>query len=60
MRTTYHNDRTQSQAKAIVDNLVIAGIKSDNLIISTNAIPAVLPENRKLVIKAVARSKTGQ
>ena len=60
IRTTYHNDRTQLQAKTIVDNLVAAGIKSDNLIILTNAIPAVLPENRRLVIKAVARSKTGQ
>jgi Tol biopolymer transport system component len=59
-RTTYHNDRTQLQANAIVDNLVVAGIKSDNLIILTNAIPAVLPENRKLVIKAVARSKSRQ
>lgn len=60
VRTTYHNDRTQLQAEAIVDNLVAAGIKTDNLKILTNAIPAVLPENRKLLIKAAPRSKADQ
>lgn len=57
VKSIYHNDRTQKQASAIVDQLVTAGISREKLIILTNAIPAVLPEDRKLIIKAVARSK---
>lgn len=57
VKVTYHNDRTQLQAKAIVDYLVRSGINPDNLDILTNAIPAVLPENRKLTVKAMARSR---
>jgi len=60
LKTTYHNDRTQLQAKTIVDYLVRLGISPDGLQTLTNAIPAVLPENRKLTIKAVARSKMSQ
>ena len=56
-RTIYHNDRTQQQANAIVEYLVAAGINSENLKMVTNAIPVALPENRKLIIKATARSK---
>jgi hypothetical protein len=57
VRTTYHNDRTQLQAKAIVDYLIRSGVNADRLKILTNAIPAVLPENRKLTVAARARSK---
>lgn len=57
IKTIYHNDRTQKQGKAIVDRLVAAGIDSSYLQILTNAIPAILPEDRKLTIKARARSK---
>jgi hypothetical protein len=57
LKTTYHNDRTKLQAKAIVDYLVTAGANADNLKVLTSAIPALLPDNRKLTIKAVARSK---
>jgi hypothetical protein len=59
-KTTYHNDRTQLQAKALVDYLVGIGINPDSLNMLTNAIPALLPENKKLTIKALARSKTTQ
>jgi hypothetical protein len=56
-RTTYHNNRTQQQANAIVEYLVASGINSDKLKTLTKAIPAALPENRKLIVKAVATSK---
>ncbi len=57
IRTTFHNDRTQKQAESIVDQLVTAGINRDNLKIFTNTVAAVIPGDRKLIIKAVARSK---
>ena len=57
VKTTYHNNRTQQQADSIVEYLVLSGADSTRLTTLTNAIPAVLPENRKLIIKAVARAK---
>ncbi len=57
VKKRYHNDRTQAQANTIKDYLVRAGLNPDGLQILTNAVPAVLPENRKLIIKAVARPK---
>ena len=57
VETIYHNDRTQLQAKKIVDFLVAGGANGDNLLILTNAIPATLPEDRKLMVKAMAKSK---
>ena len=59
-KTTYHNDRTQLQAKTIVDTLIRMGVNPESLQVLTNALPAVLPDSRKLVIKALARSRTGQ
>lgn len=56
-KARYHNDRTQAQANSIVEYLVKLGTNRDNLIIVTNAIPAVLPEDKKLTIKTVARAK---
>ena len=56
-RTLYHNNRTQLQANSIVQYLVKSGIDTTAVKTLTNAIPAILPENRKLTIKAVARAK---
>ena len=53
-RTLYHNNRTQLQANSIVEYIAKSGVDTTNLKTLTNAIPAVLPENRKLTIKAVA------
>jgi hypothetical protein len=53
----YHNNRTESQANAIVEYLKKLGANSDNLTIFTNAIAAVLPEDKKLTVKAVAKNK---
>ena len=57
VKTFYHNDRTQKQAEAITNQLVTAGINSDNLKTLTNAIAAIVPGDRKLIIKAVPRLK---
>jgi hypothetical protein len=57
IRTTYHNNRTQAQANNIVAYLTRSGVSETNLKILTNAIPAVLPENRKLLVKAVAQAR---
>ena len=56
-RTLYHNNRTELQANSIVQYIAKSGVDTTNVKTLTNAIPAVLPENRKLTIKAVARPK---
>lgn len=57
LKTLYHNNRTELQAKTIVDYLVRSGVNADSLKTLTNAIPAVLPENKKLTIRVKARAK---
>jgi hypothetical protein len=57
IKNIYHNNRTQAQATTIVDYLTKLGANKDNLTIFTNAIAAVLPEDKKLTVKAVARIK---
>ena len=55
MRTRYHNDRTLQQAQSIITYVSSQGIDPSRLTYFVNAIEAVLPENKKLTIKAVAR-----
>lgn len=55
VRTRYHNDRTRQQAQAIIVYLSSQGIETSRLSCFGNAIEAILPENKKLIIKAVAR-----
>jgi hypothetical protein len=57
VKTTYHNDRTLQQAQAIIAYLVSQGANEKNFSYFGNAIPATLPENKKLTIKAAVRSK---
>jgi hypothetical protein len=57
VKTTYHNDRTWSQAKSLVQYLVSQGLSESSFAYFGNAIPAALPENRKLTVKALARPK---
>ncbi len=58
VKSIYHNDRTAAQAKSIMEYLIKLGVDGKTLTTLHNAIPALLPENRKLTIKAVARAKT--
>jgi hypothetical protein len=55
VEATYHNNRTLAQAQAIVEQLASMGVNRDKLTIFGNAIPAVLPENKKLTVKAVVK-----
>jgi hypothetical protein len=56
-RTTFHNDRTRQQAQSIVNYFISQGINETNLAIFGNAIPATLPEEKKLTVKATVRKK---
>lgn len=55
--THYHNDRTHSQAQEIIAVLVAQGADANSFSYFGNAIPAVLPETKKLTIKAVVRPR---
>lgn len=55
VKRVYHNDRTNKQAANVVAYLVSQGVDPKNLSVFVNAIPAALPENRKIVVKARAR-----
>ena len=56
--TVYHNDRTHQQAERIIEYLVAQGADEQSFSHFGNAIPAILPEDRKLTIKAVLKAKT--
>jgi hypothetical protein len=55
VRNTYHNNRTQAQAQAVVTYLISQGTDARSYKVFGNAIPATTPENRKTIVKAVAR-----
>lgn len=57
VKTRYHNDRTWQQAQAVVQHLVSQGASASSFSVFGNAIPATLPENRKLAVKAMTRRK---
>lgn len=53
----YHNDRTLQQAEAVIAFLVSKGASPENLTGSVDAVPALLPENKKTRVKARVVSK---
>lgn len=57
VKTRYHNDRTQKQAAAIVNKLVAMGIEAPRLTVFVNARQEDVMENRKTLIKVIARPK---
>jgi hypothetical protein len=56
-KITYHNDRTWNQAKSLIKYLISQGLSENSFAFFGNAIPAALPENKKLTVKAVVRAK---
>jgi hypothetical protein len=52
VKVTYHNDRTPRQAQSIIDYLISSGANTNNIAGVANAIPAVLPENKKTLVRA--------
>jgi Tol biopolymer transport system component len=57
VKSRYHNDRTEKEANVIIDKLVAAGVDRSNLTLFVNAKQEDVIENRKTVIKIVARPK---
>jgi len=57
VKTRYHNDRTQKEAAVILDKLVAAGIEPGRLSTFVNARQEDAVENRKTIIKVIARPK---
>ena len=55
VKTTYHNNRTISQAKAIINFLVREGVPASNMTFFGNAKPEAIIENRSITVKALAR-----
>ena len=52
IQVIYHNDRTFQQAQAIVEYLISKGANGGSLEVITHVVPAVLPDEKKLRIKA--------
>lgn len=57
VKTRYHNDRTEKEANAIIDQLVASGVDRKSLTLFVNAKQEDVIENRKTVIKIIARPK---
>jgi outer membrane protein OmpA-like peptidoglycan-associated protein len=57
IRKTYHNDRTAAQAQSVLDYIVKLGGDPNSFSFKTIAMPAALPEETKLVVKAVAKQR---
>lgn len=57
IKTRFHNDRTQKEAAVIIDKLIASGIEPGRLTTFVNARQEDVIENRKTVIKVVARPK---
>lgn len=51
VKVTYHNDRTRQQAQALIEYLVAAGADSAKLTGYGTAMPAVIPGNKKTLVK---------
>jgi hypothetical protein len=52
IKVTYHNDRTGRQAQSIINYLISSGANTNNIAGSAHAIPALMPENKRTLVKA--------
>jgi hypothetical protein len=52
VKQTYHNNRTIRQAENIIGYLISHGADSRNITGFVNAIPAVIPDSKKTIVKA--------
>jgi hypothetical protein len=53
IKKTYHNNRTEAQAKAIINFLIKEGATAQNLHFTNKAIPEEIAENRKTIVKII-------
>ena len=54
IKSTYHNDRSLQQSKAVFNYLISQGIPAGKLACSGKAMPEALPEKRKILVTAIA------
>ncbi len=52
-KTTYHNDRTPLQAKAVCAYLISSGIPAGKIACSGKSLPEAILENRKMIIDVI-------
>ena len=52
LKVVYHNDRSTQQLNAVIEHLIGRGAPADRLGGFANAVPAVLPGDRRTVVKA--------
>lgn len=57
VKNRYHNDRTPKEAEVIVDKLIASGVERNRITVFVNARQEDIIENRKTIIKIVARQK---
>lgn len=57
VKQIFHNNRTLAQGKAIAEFLIVQGADQNGIAYIGNAGPATMENNRKLIIKAIARSR---
>jgi hypothetical protein len=57
IRTVYHNDRTPAIAQQILTFITSQGGNAQQFSFKTAALPATLPEEKKISVKAVAKAK---
>ncbi|MBX2961315.1 MAG: PD40 domain-containing protein [Cyclobacteriaceae bacterium] len=57
VKASYHNNRTEKQALAVIDQLVAAGVDRGVLVYSTSIKPEAILENRRTLVRVKAKSK---
>lgn len=53
IKKTYHNNRTEAQAKNIIDFLINEGATGQNINYTNKAIPESIAENRKTIVRVI-------
>lgn len=57
VKTTYHNNRTEKQALALLEQLTASGVDRSSLTYSVHLKPEAIPENRKTLVRLLAKRK---
>ncbi|MEQ8362211.1 MAG: hypothetical protein RH948_05025 [Cyclobacteriaceae bacterium] len=53
IKKTYHNNRTEAQAKAVIDFLVKDGASTQHISFTNKAIPEAIAENKRTKVKVI-------
>jgi hypothetical protein len=53
IKNTYHNNRTEAQAKTVINFLVKEGASTQNISFTNTAIPQTIAENRRTTVKVI-------